>query len=360
VLIGCVLALVVAEGVLRLAGRGPVGHEVLARRWLHRPGDPSLAYHCYPTNDHGEFEPAPELVDGDWRLAELSFPERELPLDRLTETPWCVSYRRDAQGVRGTGVVSTAASGVLRIAGIGDSFALGEGVPFERTLFEQLERELEAEGVAVEIPNLGRGGADLRTAVDEVARATRELGARRALVVVTPNDMALTYELRERTLAATAALVPGGSERPWWARTAVGHAIRETAMARTRSDVMIETYLDAYDPAVNDVGFADMRARMRRLASLENCRVAVVAYPLFVRLDDYPLGAVGSTVVALAEEAGLPALDLSPAFRGLDARTLHVHELDQHPNGRAHGIAAAVIAEWLRTVHPAFLAPDDE
>jgi len=123
---------------------------------------------------------------------------------------------------------------------------------------------------------------------------------------------------------------------------------------------MVETYRDAYDPAVNDVGAADMRARMKRLASLAPCRVAVVAYPLLVRLDEYPLANVGRSIVAYAEEAGLPALDLTDAFRGRDARTLYVHSLDQHPNGAAHSIAAEAIARWLSDEVPEFLVLDDE
>ena len=46
--------------------------------------------------------------------------------------------------------------------------------------------------------------------------------------------------------------------------------------------------------------------------------------------------------------------DLAPVFAGRDTASLWVHSVDHHPNGKAHGLAAGAIAEWLRTI-PGFL-----
>jgi len=120
----------------------------------------------------------------------------------------------------------------------------------------------------------------------------------------------------------------------------------------------VQWYLDSYDPTVNGDGLRQLEEDFRALADLPDCRVAVVLYPLMFGLEtDYPLAPIHARVAHMARNAGLPVLDLAPAFCGASTRSLQVHPADHHPNGRAHGIAAGAIVEWLRGDLPSFLSP---
>jgi hypothetical protein len=57
----------------------------------------------------------------------------------------------------------------------------------------------------------------------------------------------------------------------------------------------------------------------------------------------------------MARDAGIPVLDLAPAFAGMDTESLRVHPTDHHPNGKAHAIAARAIADWVMEELPGFL-----
>src|SRR5205823_4119392 len=78
-------------------------------------------------------QPTPDVSRGQWTLTRLLIPTVELPMTSLAETPWCVEYRVETPPIRGPAPTDVPAPGVTRIAGIGDSFAMGEGVPYEKT-----------------------------------------------------------------------------------------------------------------------------------------------------------------------------------------------------------------------------------
>ena len=44
----------------------------------------------------------------------------------------------------------------------------------------------------------------------------------------------------------------------------------------------------------------------------------------------------------------IDVLDLFPAFQGQRERDLWVHPSDQHPNEKAHAIAARAMADYIR------------
>ena len=53
-------------------------------------------------------------------------------------------------------------------------------------------------------------------------------------------------------------------------------------------------------------------------------------------------------VAGFVESLGVPALDLSPAFKGENGPSLWVHEGNQHPNKQGHAIAGRAIHEFLK------------
>jgi len=351
--LGVVGALLVAELVLRVAG---LGLPPVVKRRLRREdvATGELVYHCYPSNPNGEFQPVPDVSTGRWELRRLVIPAAELPLSALSETPWCVEYRVEEPPIRGPAPTEFPKPGVVRIAGIGDSFAMGEGVPYEKTLFVHLQKLL---GDGCEILNAGVGGFDTDGDSIQLANLAPRRRCSCAVVVYNLNDVRMSPDARAR-MEATFDLMnvrstgDADDARSWWRRAfRVGEFVAQSIAVRRIARETVAAYLDAYDPAKNAANLETLAAQFRQFATWPGCRVALVVYPMMYRLEDgYPLQPCHDEVVRLAESAGLPVLDLAPFFAGKDTKSLQVHPIDHHPNGRAHEIAARAIAPWLRDV----------
>lgn len=83
----------------------------------------------------------------------------------------------------------------------------------------------------------------------------------------------------------------------------------------------------------------------------------VVMFPVLSNLGaHYPFSAVHGVVEEEISKIGLHFLDLLPAFKGKNARSLWVHPLDRHPNAEGHQIAAQVQASYL--IHQDWFTPN--
>src|SRR5690606_15105529 len=102
----------------------------------------------------------------------------------------------------------------------------------------------------------------------------------------------------------------------------------------------IQWYKDMYDERHNKFNLVNFSRYLKRMADRTDCEVVYVLYPLMEGLEgEYPLAEVHAKVAKMAEAAGLPVLDLAPAFAGQKTREMWVHESDHHPNGKAQAIA---------------------
>jgi len=75
---------------------------------------------------------------------------------------------------------------------------------------------------------------------------------------------------------------------------------------------------------------------------------ALVLFPWLVRLDDYALTDVHTTMREFALQLGVPYLDLLEVFAGRDAETLRVSLANEHPNALGHRLAAERITRFVR------------
>ncbi len=353
VLGGLIAALLVAEVVFRV-GRG-LGAPAIGSRMLLDTTDPTVRYQCFPTNPDGAFGPVPPVVAGQHRLFRWLDKPEEIPLDRLDETPWCVDYAVPMEGLRGEAPSAYPAAGVQRIAVVGDSFVFGNGVQRGGTLSAHLQALL---GDGHEVVNCGRPGANIDGHVENADLIRDRFHSSKTLVVVIVNDMPLGPSLEARMdkvydlIVVVPEYVHGKDARPWWARaSALASAAVSARRMRRVTDETLAAYRDAHDPGVNPEGIAAARSAFEELAESGTDDVAIVLFPLMMPRAGgvYPLQSSHDTWSRLAREAGLPVLDLADAFKGIDWRELRVHEVDHHPNGRAHGIAAERVAAWLRT-----------
>lgn len=351
---GLVVALVVLEVGFRLIGIEPT--RLITKRML-RPPDPDKVYFCYPTNPHGEFRKVPDTTQGHWELETLSLPARKLPLNRLQETPWCVDFNRSSQGLRDR-AYGPPPPGLLRIGGVGDSFAAGEGVPLELSLFKQIETML---GAGYEVVNAAQSGIDTEAQLKR-CRELSPLACSRAIVVFIPNDIRLNQAMRSKQryindlinirqehLDATEIDRPSVFESKLWAFTR-----RKLLMRRVTEDT-VRWYLDCYGSA-NSENVQRLQADLSAFAQIPNLPVVFVLFPLLEGLESgYPLAPIHEQVAGYLRQAGIPVLDLAPVFAGQETSSLWVHEVDHHPNGTAQRLAATAIVEWLRREVPQFL-----
>ncbi len=351
-LLGLLAAVLLAEVAVRVSG---LATPVVSKRYLVFEDGAKRKYHLYADNPGGVFAPAPDTAEGAWRLLGDA---GELPLARIAETPWCIEYRWETHGVRGPRVPAVPLPGVERVALVGDSFVLGEGVPHEHTLAQTLDG-LTSEGV--EFLNVGRSGVNLEFAAQAMGFVRRALNCSRAIIVLNPNDIPPSPAQREREqwifdlVNLSRWRMEGEAEQPWLLRvSSAARLIDQTVRLRRITDATIQNYLDAADPAQNRDNIEAMREQFRSIAG-SGVDTVVVLYPLLHTLDDYPLAAVHERLAALARSADLRVLDLAPAFAGRDASALWVHPADHHPNQRANEIAAGALRDWLETQAPEFL-----
>ncbi len=350
--LGVVLGLSLAELVVRILDVRPI--ELTGKRILLRDNDPSgTMYFCYPTNPDGKFRPLPKLHGDGWRLIYSMGGYPDVPLDKLPETPWCVEvlYR---DGMRDRDYPLKPAAGACRILGMGDSFAMGDGVPLEESLFKQMEVLL---GGNFEVIN----GAHTAMDAAQEAATLKFLAARyhapRALVIFLLNDVQISPTLAQRRSRIN-NLIDVLTE------PAAGSGVRlldirraQTAYRKSRRET-IRWYQDCYDTAQNGDNLELLATYIRAMAGVPDCRVGFVMYPLMEGLEDgYPFRAIHDKVRTMAEKCGMPVLDLADAFAGHPTSSFWVHPSDHHPNGKAHAIAAREIVAWLRDKVPGFLEP---
>lgn len=365
--LSCLVGLFITEITLRLFDIKP--QPILSKRELRPVSEKrrriAKYYHCFPTDPHGDFLPAPDVTEGSWQLHDIMLTPQQLPLSKLAETPWCVEY------VYWNGIVKLrdwkpslrTRRGLKPIVLIGDSFVRGVGVPKEKTLSSQLERLLDTPKLSV--INAGLPGADLSEQLQTLRNAIEKLRPSLALVVFIANDIYLGDELRQRQtyindliLLRDQYLADHQSGAWYTGNLRMVQIIGSFLEMRKITKKTLGWYLDSYESRYNAEGLERLAADLATLAKIPECPVGLVLYPLLVNFEHgYPLASVHATVAQLALDAGLPVLDLAPVFAGMNTESLWVHPTDHHPNGEAHAIAARAVADWLRNDFPHLLPP---
>jgi lysophospholipase L1-like esterase len=350
VTLGLLLAFTTIEVVFRVFEVRP-GY--ITKRVLKSPSG-RTNYFCYPSNPHGELSPVPP-VNGAWKLIPLAYPFEPISLDRLKDTPWCAEYSLSAQGLRDR-EYGDRPPGVLRIAGLGDSFAAGEGVPLNVSLFKQMERLL---GEGYEVVNAAHPGIGTAAELQRLQQISR-FQCQRGIVVFIPNDIELSPSLlsRQDFINDLINIRQEHFDRKFGQGAFRSRALeyaREKLLMRNVTQKTTQWYLDCYSDANRD-NVLRLEATIRQFAAAPNLPVVFVLYPLLENLENgYPFHKIHQQVGAMLDRAGIPYLDLAPVFEGRKTASLWVHPVDHHPNGKAHAIAAEAIVNWLKRQQPSFL-----
>jgi lysophospholipase L1-like esterase len=252
-----------------------------------------------------------------------------------------LTYRINSLGLRDREVERLKAPGVRRILAVGDSFTFGTGVRLEDVYPSRLQRLLDESGPPGRSEVLNLGVMGFNTA-HEVA-LLREVG-----LGLSPDLVLLCYVLNDAEVLSPEEAAPA---EPGWRRwpsllaqqlaaRLESRRLREAAIAKTRADY--RRGAPGWQLVQRSL------AQARDLARAHGFELALVIFPYLWQLDEhYPFADAHAAVARAAQRLGLPVLDLFDAFRGEDGPSLWVHPDNQHPNERAHEIAARAIHAWL-------------
>ncbi len=241
----------------------------------------------------------------------------------------------------------------LRVAVVGDSFAIGEGNLVDDAFPARLERllNLNAGTRPVAVAVYARKGTSTEQQRGFLQRALRD-GADLVILAIVLND---TETRGDPSLAArreaTLPRVPAG-----WTLALARHShlfrLAYHKLERARAGrALLAYYRHNFQP--DYVGWQRFREALGDIA--ERCRrrgvpLVAVVFPGMFRLEDgrYPFRYAHERVGEELSEASVPHLDLLDRFLGRSELRLAAQPgLDGHPNEIAHRIAATAIFDYL-------------
>jgi hypothetical protein len=272
--------------------------------------------------------------------ASEGFPLRELVPGRRIEHRGVV-VETNAFGMRDDPCAQTPPAGTLRLALVGASNDMGWGVPHEACYEARLEQALRERlapdgGARCEVLNLSLPGYTILEHLWAVEERVPAFEPRLVLVSVTLPD------LRTQAVERLASRVLAGRDLHYGF---VREIVAKSGAARGDSLIEACRKLRPYGPALYRGAFEGLA----RAASERGLRVAALVLKLEGGERVHPSLRWAADA---AEAAGLPALRVFDAYRGLTAREACLDvRVDRHPTPTAHAALAAELLEDL-LAHP--------
>jgi len=286
-----------------------------------------------------------------------------------------------ADGLRDRQYERARQPGVPRVAVVGDSFTMGDGVVVEDSYPDQLERLFADDGREVEVINFGISATNTLQQL-EIVRATVLPYAPDVVVLgFNLNDYkvydATTFERMRRTFGTTYEVNPDRTVRiSPLPRTRLEHLknalathsalVRLAIAARdavtgpgdaggggdplttallTRREVPAERW-DRVNAAVAD---------MADLVRSHDARFLVMILPAMTELPrpypasfaDYPYTSLHGRIEAVLAGAGIDSFDVLPSFEGQAVDSLVVSRFDPHLNRKGNAVVARALHDYL-------------
>lgn len=317
------------------------------------------------------------------------------------EMVWApIPYSMDINtlGLRGREIPHEKSPGRTRIVCLGDSITDGFYADNEATYPRQMELALQASGRDVEVLTVAEGDSSIDREMEIYRRYAAPLSPDIVVLMGLSNDI---DNLRGKSLQAILHKetpvrdLVGGSEWLLFARSAIGELVldwslratvpkyRLNRMAKTPEE-MARRYVipGAEDTPASLAAYAAVAQRTdgligydtftpeqkdciaKYVAALQHFNEALKAQGTklyFVYFPEYPEVydptrhfPLSARFKAGCDQAGIPFLDLTPAFRkeAAEGTLLYLNPLDFHPNPTGYGLIGKTVAQWLEDILP--------
>ncbi|MEP7009288.1 MAG: GDSL-type esterase/lipase family protein [Acidobacteriota bacterium] len=326
ILASFLLALVAAEGVIRLLGAAPeVGWVRIGRFQLSK--DPLIGFEPIPSLLTTEF--TNDLVDYTGAANRLGFRDREHPVEKPP--------------------------GVFRILVLGDSVGVGLKVErYEQTFPALLEQNLRQNGWNAEVINLSVTGYNTQQEVESFVEKGLRFSPDLVLVAYTLSDRERLDGNIMETLLSAARIGPARTMRkanPYLIHSALYRFLlyRVFRPKATHTNEAESKESERALAAISGDTVAPSLARLGKLAQEHRFRVLVAVFPYFVHLTDgYKYRAEHASAAREATRNGFEVLDLlAPLQRCQRAAGQAIHVDSFHPNEIGHRCAAEAMGNAI-------------
>jgi D-alanyl-lipoteichoic acid acyltransferase DltB (MBOAT superfamily) len=235
--------------------------------------------------------------------------------------------RTNRWGMRDRDYEQKPAPGVFRIALLGASYVMGDGVAdnetFEWLVEEWLEAEREEHEPVVEILNFAVPSYFPARHLDLMHRKVFDFEPHAIFIVGHPSD-GMDYAHVLAKAALEGGTIPFDFLRAPVEREAIGPGMRRQEAIRRLMPYSTELLAETYRRIVAD-------------ASERNIRPVYVFIPT-PNVED--AAARAAPLLDMTRDAGFTVIDLADVYSGEDLRSLWLVSWDYHPNARGHEIIA--------------------
>ncbi|HVH17328.1 MAG TPA: SGNH/GDSL hydrolase family protein [Myxococcota bacterium] len=275
-----------------------------------------------------------------------------------------VLHRTNSLGVRGPDLPLVPAPGTFRIALIGDSIAMGQGVDEDETYAARVARLLAADDLqhAYEVVNLGISGVTAPHAADRLSSVGALYHPQLVVYGYTLNDIegpayrpaTRPERLENRRQLARFERSPSALLRAIWPRLVVAWS----AFFPLRGSYEREL-ADNYRE--NPAAWREVEAALGRVAAESRELGACALLFLHPRLQDltwlHAFTPFYDQVADAARARGFHVASGFDALRGEHAASLRFSKDDPHPNPEGHRLLAQALHDAIRALPPECLAP---
>ena len=338
-IVGTIVALLLAEALVRVGGVAPeVGH-VAKWRW-RLSSNPKIGYELIPNAKPQGARPLGESSLSETSAYETSLAERPLPGHR---------GRANDLGFRDYDHRVEKAVGTQRAIVLGDSITWGYRVPGDEDVFPSVvERKLIEAGRQAEVMNFGVGGYNTQQEVETL----KDKG-----LVYDPDLVVLAYCLNDEKNAdggVYTQLLAAEQGAKHFNAARMNPVLRGSALVRFLYYRVFarDAAPEGADRSIFENHVERYFAELRQIALREGFEVLVVVFPNFGGLDterSYRFQEIHDRVRGYAAANGFEHLDLLPSF--LDCQRANPDERlafdSYHPTAAGHRCAGEAIANVL-------------
>jgi D-alanyl-lipoteichoic acid acyltransferase DltB (MBOAT superfamily) len=245
-------------------------------------------------------------------------------------------FRTNRWGMRDRDYEKAPAATTFRIAMLGQSYVMGDGVgdgeSFESLIEERLNRERVGKPFQrYEILNFASQGYSLLQQLT-ILQNGRVLGFQPDLVIVAGHPIDV-----QRIGQYLVRLTRNGIEIPW------EEVRRDIAAAGVTREMTHEEGARRLKPYTQSLALWAMKGIVQSAAATG----AQAIYALVPTPNERFTKEDGALTARLAQEAGFDVIDLGDLYDNVDAKSLWVAEWDRHPNQKGHQLIAERLFDSL-------------